>query len=149
MAGVASLSPSTDLDDRTIMRTSLHPEPIGVAAPEAPEVQPSVDATVGEPAVSEIPLPPVALPPIPSAKPAPSVGRVINALCYVSTGVFLTIAGLGTLQKLWYGPLIGVLFIAYGVKVFVTRTSYWIHSVIYLLPVFGLFFLWYSTTVRH
>lgn len=123
-----------------------------------PPAQPSIPASEAAPAVpTQSPAPDVAAetpqqaqsrsagqgPQVAIPRPtAPlSIGRGFNALCYIATGLFLFVAGFASLSRFWYGPLIGLAVAAYGMKILLTRSSYWITWYIYLLPLAGLGFL--------
>jgi hypothetical protein len=68
-----------------------------------------------------------------------SISRFLNAMCYLITGIALIVAGLsGETGGTLVGALVlGVGLILYGAKVLLTRSSYWVSSVIYLIPVFA------------
>lgn len=77
----------------------------------------------------------------PDATSAPGAGRVINALCYIATGLFALVASFAGTKFQWYLPLAALALAAYGVWILLTRTSYWISMWVYALPALGLLFL--------
>ena len=66
------------------------------------------------------------------------ISRMLNGLCYVITGIALfVVAGQGAPSG-WVAVLIGLGALGYGAKIWLTRTSYWITSVVYLAPIFAI-----------
>lgn len=148
----ASGSMSTPIVDAgaTVDRSRLAaaaPPPVPPAAlapapvPEAfqPPTAPS------EAQVMRWPLPATAVLPTsmraPDATSTPGAGRVINALCYIATGLFALVASFAGTRAQWYLPLVALAIAAYGVKILLTRTSYWISPTVYALPALGLLVL--------
>ena len=63
------------------------------------------------------------------------LSRIFNAVCYVIAGIaMLVISAQPSVPPLW--PLVfGLLALAYGVKILVTRGSYWVHSLVYVIAI--------------
>lgn len=152
-SGSAS-SPTADTG-ATVDRSRLTPAastPVAPPAP-APEPAPVPAAYLPPPTASEPPaMPPPPPPPPPTAvlptsmrargaASRPGAGRVINALCYIATGLFALVASFTGTTFEWYLPLVAVAVAAYGVWILLTRTSYWISAWVYALPALGLLVL--------
>ena len=65
------------------------------------------------------------------------LSRILNAACYIISGIaslaVSTQSGMPTLSLV----LFGLAAIGYGVKIVVTRGSYWVSSVVYVVAVFA------------
>lgn len=152
----APASPAVEPDDRTVARSALRDAPPGLPALESHDGRDGHrdDATriqaVKPPPVTGVPNhvtaaieKPVTGETATTISPgAPSVGRVLNALCYLVTGGFIAFALIRGYETPWFMWLVALFLIGYGVKILVTRSSYWISGVIYFLPVFGVAYLW-------
>lgn len=137
------ISPSVTASAPMPPAGGIPPMSTPLPAPKGPQAVPTQSGALGfEPVVG------MGAPSIPPPTSPISAGRLFNALCYLATGVFLFIAGFGALNKYWYGPLIGLAFVAYGLKVLLTRSSYWVSWIIYLLPLAGLLFLYLTFSHR-
>lgn len=115
-------------------RTSLEPL-------EAPPSEPPPTNHVTPSVTSSPSGPEPGFKPLPTRNDRLTFGRAVNGLCYAVTGIALVVGQFVSGEAPWYLWLLGLLFIGYGVKILVTRSSYWIHTVIYLLPVGGLAYL--------
>jgi hypothetical protein len=134
-----------------VPRVESGPSIVPTAAAEPPVVlTPVVPAPVVVPPPVVLPSSAPASTPAPAFKPiAParggtSAGRVFNGLCYVGTGVAVAIAAAVGAGGPWFIWLAALFLVGYGVKILVTRTSYWINTVIYLLPVFAVAYLFFK-----
>lgn len=72
------------------------------------------------------------------------LSRIGNGLCYVLTGVALLVGGAtGGTSMLW-GLLLGLFCVGYGVRILLTRGSYWISSAIYVGALFAVGYAYYK-----
>lgn len=62
-----------------------------------------------------------------------TLGRYLNALCYVGSGIALLALGSGAAMV-----LVGLAMTGYGLYVAFTRRSYWVSTATYILPIFGI-----------
>jgi hypothetical protein len=71
------------------------------------------------------------------AQPIPGMplSRILNALCYVVAGIAMIVISAQPRIPVAAPLLIGLAFIAYGIKIAVTRGSYWMASFIYVLAI--------------
>lgn len=67
------------------------------------------------------------------------LSRILNALCYIVTGVALLVATGSSSTPAWMTVLLGLAGLGYGLKILATRSSYWVSSVVYLFPVIAIF----------
>jgi hypothetical protein len=63
------------------------------------------------------------------------LSRILNALCYVVAGIAMIVISAQPRIPVAAPLLIGLAFIAYGIKIAVTRGSYWMASFIYVLAI--------------
>ena len=133
--------PGTYPADHESDRTSLEPF-------EAHPSQPPPTNHVTPPVRSSQSGPGPGFKPLPTRNDRLTFGRAVNGLCYAVTGLALVVGQFATGRPPWYLWLFGLLFVGYGVRILVTRSSYWIHTVIYLLPIAGLAYLALRVTGR-
>lgn len=135
---------------------SLSPHPWATPAAPSATANPAPTAASYAPVSDSAPpqsLPSPTFPVLPSVSiPRPTsrltLGRGFNALCYMVTGVCVFIGGFASLSRYWWGPLVGLALVAYGVKIWMTRSSYWIYWFVYLLPLLGLVFIFLAFSHR-
>lgn len=75
-----------------------------------------------------------------------TAGRAINGFCWAFSGLCLLIAAIAGASGMSGGAmasivLLGLAGLGYGIKIFVTRTSYFIHTAIYVLPILAVVLL--------
>lgn len=75
------------------------------------------------------------------------ISRMLNALCYIVTGIALFIVAGQGVSSAWVAVLIGIGAIGYGLKILLTRSSYWITSIVYLAPIAAIG--WAITAMSH
>jgi hypothetical protein len=63
------------------------------------------------------------------------LSRIFNAVCYVIAGIALLVMSAQPSVPTAAPLVIGLLGIAYGVKILVTRSSYWVSSVVYVVAI--------------
>lgn len=63
------------------------------------------------------------------------ISRILNALCYVVTGIALFIVAGQGVSSAWIAVLLGLAAVGYGLKILLTRSSYWITTIVYLAPI--------------
>jgi hypothetical protein len=68
------------------------------------------------------------------AAPVAALSRFFNAACYIVTGIALFVGSGQVSDNAWIAVLLGFVGVGYGLKILMTRTSYWVSSIIYLLP---------------
>lgn len=66
------------------------------------------------------------------------ISRMLNGLCYIVTGIALFVAAGQGAPSAWIAVLIGLGALGYGLKILLTRSSYWITTVVYLAPIFAI-----------
>ena len=69
------------------------------------------------------------------AAPVAAMSRFFNAGCYIVTGIAMFVVSGQVSDQAWMAILLGIAGVGYGVKILATRSSYWVSSVIYVLPV--------------
>jgi len=69
------------------------------------------------------------------AAPVAAMSRFFNAACYIVTGIAMFVLSAQAADQAWFAIPLGIAGVGYGVKILATRTSYWVSSVIYVLPV--------------
>jgi hypothetical protein len=69
------------------------------------------------------------------AAPVAALSRFFNAACYIVTGIAMFVGSGQVSGQAWIPILLGIAGVGYGLKILATRTSYWVSSVIYVLPV--------------
>jgi hypothetical protein len=67
------------------------------------------------------------------------LSRIFDAACYVVTGIAMFVAAGHGIDQAWIPVLLGLAGVGYGLKILVTRSSYWVSSVVYVLPVLAVF----------
>nr|WP_296779019.1 hypothetical protein [Rhodococcus sp. (in: high G+C Gram-positive bacteria)] len=71
---------------------------------------------------------------------------MLNAACFIVTGVAGLIFAVSGNNIGAIGWLVTLGCIAYGLYIAFTKGSYWIADVIYLVPIFGIGYLYFSAT---
>jgi hypothetical protein len=142
--------------DPALVRAEL--QELVAAMTDAPDaVQAALPPAQPEPAASPLPAAPPAAEPVPSGAHAASdaeygkarfvgdaapvggipLSRLFNAICYIIAGIALVVmsqlAGFPGGGSMALAIVIGLAAIAYGAKIMLTRTSYWVSSWVYLL----------------
>lgn len=74
------------------------------------------------------------------------MGRMLHAACFTVTGVAGLMFALSGHSIGFIGWLVMLGCIAYGAYIALSKGSYWIADVIYLVPVFGIGYLYFSAT---
>lgn len=75
------------------------------------------------------------------------ISRVLNALCCVVTGIALfLVAGQGV-SSAWVAVLLGLAAVGYGLKIVLTRSSYWVASIVYVAPIAAI--AWAISAISH
>jgi hypothetical protein len=65
------------------------------------------------------------------------LSRILNAACYLVAGLAaLVLAGQPKVPTFW-AVLLGLASIAYGAKILLTRSSYWVSSAVYAVALFA------------
>lgn len=77
--------------------------------------------------------------------------RGFDALCYLATGLAVIAATIWTGAGMSTGMTVsmwavGLALSCYGAKIAVTRSNYWVHPGIYMLPVFAVIVLIFVVT---
>jgi len=64
------------------------------------------------------------------------ISRLLNAACYIIAGIASLILSSQPQVGGWAVAL-GLAAIAYGIKIVITKTSYWVSSAVYVVAIFS------------